>query len=187
LRPLPGDVKKTEDGRSGRSRMVLERSQGGRVDKEPRNPFHGIVDAISEWNRMREVGMGRTGYEGRQEYEPRTHATAWVPTTDVFARGDDLVIRVSLSGVYPEDVDITLSGGVLTVSGERTSELDEEEVSFYVRERYYGAFRRSITVPAGTDEDDISADYENGLLEITVRGGAAAAEPRRIEIRAKSS
>ncbi len=153
--------------------------------EQHRNPFHGIVDAISEWNRMREVGMGRIGYEARQEDRPRTQANAWVPTTDVFARGDDLVIRVSLSGVYPEDVDVTLSNGVLTVSGERRSELGEDEVSFYVRERYYGAFRRSITLPAGVDESDISADYNNGLLEITVRGGAGAPPPRRIEIRSK--
>jgi HSP20 family protein len=166
--------------------MIPRGSQGGRVAEEHRNPFHGIVDAISEWNRMREVGMGRVGYEARQEDRPRTQANAWVPTTDVFAKGEDLVIRVSLSGVYPEDVDITLSNGVLTVSGERRSELDEDEVSFYVRERYYGAFRRSITLPAGIDEDDISADYDNGLLEIVVRDAAAAAEPRRIEIRAKS-
>ncbi len=157
------------------------------MDNERRNPFHGFVDAISEWNRMREVGMGRIGHEARQEDRPRTHATAWVPTTDVFAKGDDLVIRVSLSGVYPEDVNVTLSNGVLTISGERRSEPEEEEVSFYVRERYYGAFRRSLTLPAGVDEDDISADYENGLLEIVVRGAAAAAEPRRIEIRVKSS
>ena len=158
------------------------------MDKEQGNPFHGIMDAMSEWNRMREVGMGRIGYEARQENLPRSQANAWVPTTDVFARGDDLVIRVSLSGVYPEDVDITLSNGVLTVSGERTSELDEEEVTFYVRERYCGAFRRSLTLPAGVDDSDMSADYENGLLEIVVRGAAsAAAEPRRIEIRAKSS
>jgi HSP20 family protein len=165
--------------------MIPRGSQGGRVAEEHRNPFHGIVDAISEWNRMREVGMGRIGYEARQEDRPRTQANAWVPTTDVFAKGEDLVIRVSLSGVYPEDVDITLSNGVLTVSGERRSELDEDEVSFYVRERYYGAFRRSITLPAGIDEDDIRADYDNGLLEIVVRDAAAAEEPRRIEIRVK--
>ena len=136
---------------------------------------------------MRELGSGRIGSETEHEARQRTHATAWVPSTDIFAKGEDLVIRVSLSGVYPEEVEITFTNGVLTVSGERRSELDEEEAHFYVRERYYGAFRRSITLPAGTDEDDISADYENGLLEITVRGGAAAAEPRRIEIRAKSS
>jgi HSP20 family protein len=135
---------------------------------------------------MREVGMGRIGYEAWQEDRPRTQANARVPTTDVFATGDDLVIRVSLSGVHPEDVDVTLSNGALTVSGERRSELDEEEVSFYVRERYYGAFRRTLTLPTGVDQDDISADYENGLLEIVVRG-AAAAEPRRIEIMSKSN
>ena len=157
------------------------------MDKEQSNPFHGFVDAISEWNRMREVGSGRVGSETRQEDRQRTHATAWVPSTDIFARGEDLVIRVSLSGVYPEDVEITFSNGVLTVSGERRSELDEGEVTFYVRERYYGAFRRSVTLPAGVDEDDISADFENGLVAITVRGGAAAAEPpRRIEIKNRS-
>src|SRR3712207_8348532 len=128
---------------------------------------------------MRVVGSGRAGYETGHEDRLRTQATAWVPSTDIFARGQDLVIRVSLSGVYPEDVDITLSNDVLTVSGERRSDLEEEDVSFYVRERYYGAFRRSVTLLAGIDEDDISADFENGLLEIVVRGGAAAPEPRR--------
>jgi HSP20 family protein len=89
--------------------------------------------------------------------------------------------------VHPEDVDVTLSNGALTVSGERRSGLDEDEVSFYLRERYYGAFRRSLTLTTGIDQEDISADYENGLLEIVVRDAATAAEPRRIEIRSKSS
>ena len=157
------------------------------MGKERRDPFHGIIDAISEWNRMREVGSGRISPETRREDRPRDYATAWVPTTDIFAKGRDLVIRVSLSGVYREDVSITLSDNVLTVSGERRSELDEGEVYFYVRERYYGAFRRTITLPTGITEGDISADYENGLLEITVQGGATAApEPRRIQIRDRS-
>ena len=157
------------------------------MDRERRNPFHGIVDAISEWNRMRELGSGRIGSETGQETQRRTHATAWVPSIDMFAKGEDLVIRVSLSGVYTEDVEITFSNGVLTVSGERKSELDEKaETDFYVRERYYGAFRRSWTLPAGIGEDDISADFENGLLEITIRGGVAAAKPRRIEIGSRS-
>jgi HSP20 family protein len=159
------------------------------MDRERSDLFHGIVDSISEWNRMREVGSGRVGPETRQEDRQRTLATAWVPTTDIFAKGDDLVVRVSLSGVDREDVRITLSNSVLTVSGERRSELDEDDdVNFYVRERYYGAFRRSITLPAGINEDAISADFENGLLEVTVRGGATAApEPRRIQIRDRSS
>jgi HSP20 family protein len=64
---------------------------------------------------------------------------------------------------------------VLTASRERRSELDEEEVTFYVRKRYYGAFRRGVTLPASIDEGDISADFKNGLLKPTVQGGANAA------------
>jgi len=90
--------------------------------------------------------------------------------------------------VYPEDVEITLSNDVLTVSGERKSEQDPEEETFYVRERYYGVFRRSWALPAGIGEDDASANFENGLLEITIQGAAAAVDPpRRIEIRSRSS
>jgi HSP20 family protein len=157
------------------------------MDRERRNPFHGLVDSISEWNRMRELGSGRIGPDTGHEDRRRTHATAWVPATDVVARGRDLLIRVSLSGVSPEDVEITLSNDVLTVSGERRSDLDDQEGTFYVRERYYGVFRRSWTLSAGIGEDDVSADFENGLLEITVRGGAAATpEPRRIQIRRRA-
>jgi HSP20 family protein len=169
------------------NRKSGEPSKGEMMDRERRNPFHGLVDSISEWNRMRELGSGRIGPETGHEARPRTHATAWVPSTDVVARGRDLVIRVSLSGVYPEDVEITLSNDVLTVSGERRSELADEDETFYVRERYYGVFRRSWTLPAGIGDEDVSADFENGLLEITVQGGAAAVpEPKRIEIRRRA-
>lgn len=137
---------------------------------------------MSEMTRMRE--LGKTGYETGHEDRQRTHATAWVPSANIFTRrSSDLVIQISLSGVRREDVDITFAHGVLTIAGERMSEPDEEGVNFYVRELYYGAFRRSITLPEGVDESKISADFENGLVEITVRGGAvAAAEPSRIEI-----
>jgi HSP20 family protein len=147
-----------------------------------RNPFRGLIDHISEMNRAQERWL--TSPETGREDQRRTHITAWVPATDIFALGDDLVIRVSLSGVDREEVDITLSSGVLTVSGERRSELpDEAELAFHTRERYYGAFRRSITLPPGIDESHISATFEKGMLEITVQGGATAAPaPRHISI-----
>lgn len=154
------------------------------MDRTPNNPFRGIVDVMSEMTRMRE--LGKTGYETGHEDRQRTHATAWVPSANIFTRDSDLMIQISLSGVRREDVDITFSSGVLTISGERMSEPDEEDVNFYVRELYYGAFRRNITLPEGVDEDGISAEFENGLVEITVLDGAvAAAEPRRIEIGGK--
>ncbi len=145
-----------------------------------RSPFRGFVDHISEMNRTREHWM--TGDISREE-QRRNHATAWTPTTDIFARGDDLVIRSELAGVYEEDIDVTLSNGVLVISGERKGAPDEEEVNYYARERSYGRFRRTMTLPEDADESKIDATFEEGMLEIIVRGGAAAARPRRVQIR----
>jgi HSP20 family protein len=147
---------------------------------ERRDPFRGIVDSISEWNRMREYGM--YGPEPRQEERRRTHATAWIPTADVFARGDDLVLRYELAGVREEDIEITLTGGVLTVSGERKSDLNEEEEHFYTRERSYGYFRRSVNLPEGVDGSKINASFDDGMLELIITGGAVHPEPERIRI-----
>ena len=141
-----------------------------------RNPFRGLMDTMSEMARMREYAEGGGGEEGR-----RTHATAWVPTTDIFAVGDDLVIRCELAGVERDDVEISLSGGALTIDGERKGEPEASE--YYARERYYGHFRRRMKLPEGIDASKISASFENGLLEVTVRGGVDRSEPERIEIR----
>ena len=147
-----------------------------------RNPFRGLIDHMSEMTRMREYAEG--GGQA-QEDQRRTHATAWVPTTDIFARGNDLVIRCELAGVYQNDIDITLANGVLSVSGERRSELEGEEVEFYTRERSFGNFRRTINLPVGVSESNMSAEFVNGLLEITIQGGANLPEPRRVRIRSQ--
>lgn len=155
------------------------------MGKARKNPFRGFVDTISEMNRMKERWM--TGYEGGEEGRWRTHATAWVPSTDIFARAGDLIIRTELAGVSREDVDITLSGGVLTISGERKGEPSEGDVSYYVHESFYGAFRRSMTLPEGIDGSKVSASFDNGMLEVTVKGGASAAEPEKIQVEERTS
>ena len=146
-----------------------------------KNPFRGFLDHISEVNRMRERWM--TGYEAGQADQQRTHATAWAPTTDIFVRGEDLVIRCELAGVRQEDIDIEFFDGTLVISGERRSDLSEEEVSFYTRERSYGHFRRSMSLPEGIDQSRIDASFKDGMLEITIQGGATAEPaPHRIRI-----
>jgi HSP20 family protein len=142
---------------------------------------------MSEMSRMREM-VTDPGFETGQEDQRRTHANAWIPPTDIFAREGNLVIRCELAGVRREDVEITLSDGVLNILGERRSELNEEEVTFYTRERSYGTFRRSMSLPEGVNEDEIDATFEDCVLEISIRRGAAAVpEPRRIQIRDRSS
>src|SRR4028118_2076367 len=158
-----------------------------------RNPFRGLVDTMSEMARMREYAEGGGG----QEDQRRTHATAWVPTTDIFAEGDDLKIRCELAGVGQEDVEISFSDGALTIDGERTGA--PETTDFYARERSYGRFSggraprragaraagrfgRRLKLPHGIDRGAISASFENGLLEVTVKGGVDRHEPERIQI-----
>jgi HSP20 family protein len=139
--------------------------------------FHGLFDTVAEMNRMRE--FWRAGTEPPQE--GRTHATAWIPRMDIFASGDDLVIRCELAGVTRDDVDLSFDQNALTIFGERTGAPAESD-TFYVRERHYGAFRRTVNLPEGTDRSRISAALEDGLLEIVVAGGAIRREPEHIEI-----
>jgi HSP20 family protein len=154
--------------------------------EEPHHPFRGVTDLFSELSRMRDIGTH--GRERIHEDKQRTHASAWVPTTDIVAQGDDLVIRVELAGVAPGDVHLAFSHGILTVSGSRKTELkDEDPANYYVRERCYGEFRRSITLPESTDAGAITAEFENGLVEIVVRGGASETAGTRIEVKDRST
>ena len=141
--------------------------------------FHGLFDTVAELNRMRE--FWRAGVDPPQEQ--RTHATAWIPKMDIFARGDDLMIRCELAGVPRDEVDIALEHDTLTIFGERTGAPDEEDTTYYVRERHYGAFRRTINLPEGTARSSVTASLQDGLLELTVVGGCAVRrEPQRIDI-----
>jgi HSP20 family protein len=148
-----------------------------------RNPFEGVTDFVSELSRLRSLGV-HGAQEPSGDNPERTHASAWVPSTDILATGDDLVIRIDLAGVDPADVDLRFSHGVLTVSGARRAPEDDDgaESAFLVRERYHGEFRRAITLPEGTTPDHISAEFEDGLVTVTVRGGATDDETSRIEL-----
>src|SRR5919108_3364746 len=146
---------------------------------EKRRPFRELYDHFAEMQRMREYAL----HPGDAGGEPRGHEVAWVPTTDIFASDEDLVIRCELAGVEPDDVEISLSRGVLLIWGDREPAPDQSgEVSYYVHERRFGAFRRHITMPERVTEDDLHASLENGLLEIVVAGGATADEGERIQV-----
>jgi HSP20 family protein len=159
---------------------MAEREQETNMGQPRQQRFHGLFDTVAEMGRIRE--FWRAGVDPPQE--GRTHATAWIPRLDIFARGDDLVIRCELAGVSREDVDISFHQDTLTIFGERTGAPDEE-TTYYVRERHYGTFRRTINLPEGTERSSVTASLEDGLLEIIVVGGCVARrEPEHIEIQA---
>ncbi len=146
-----------------------------------RNPLRGLAGMLSDMERMRNLGMSgpERGYEARE----RTHADAWSPAGDLFCLGSDLVIRLELPGVPMADIDLTFSDSVLSVSGERETESDEE-VTYWQRERSYGAFRRLFTLPERVTGDQIAAVAHDGVLTVTVQGACtpSGAQPHRIPI-----
>src|SRR3990170_3011790 len=165
-----------------------EGPKGGREEKEvvamALSPFRGrgFYDMESEMNRMFDEmfgGLARVG--GRQQ---GAQPMQWAPALDVLHEDGDVVVRAELPGVKQENLDITLHRGVLTISGERKAEENREGSGFYVRERRYGSFRRSMTLPQGVDENSIHARFDGGVLEVRVAGAAAVQEPKRIQIEA---
>ena len=152
------------------------------------SPFRGrrgFYDPVSEMNRVFDNMLG--GLMRRSGGQQWAEVAEWAPAIDVVTENGDLVIKAELPGVKQEDVDITLQDNVLTVSGQRKAEQEEERGGYYVRERRYGSFSRSLTVPEGVDESKIHARYENGVLEVTVEGAAQVQEPKRIQIEGSGS
>jgi HSP20 family protein len=146
-----------------------------------RMPFRGLVDTFAELNRIHE--SWRHAGPGEGDREVRQHSSSWVPTTDIFARGDDVVIRCELAGVDRSDVELSYTTGTLVIWGERgDAPHRDDDVEYYVRERRYGPFSRTINFPEGIDTSRIGATFEDGLLEITVRGAAAGQEVEEIPI-----
>lgn len=108
-----------------------------------------------------------------------------MPPLDVLAKGDNMVIRMEIPGIEVEDLDISLGEGAINIAGERREEKEVKEGDYYRRERSYGHFERSLPVPEGITEEDISATYEDGILEITIKGAAETTPVKRIEVKAK--
>lgn len=96
-----------------------------------------------------------------------------------FTEDDRYVMRAELPGMTPENIDVIISDGVLTVQAERT----EKDVTKDHSEIRYGAMSRSVTLPPGADEDDVEADYTDGMLTVSVGLGAEKAEAKHVEIK----
>ena len=108
---------------------------------------------------------------------------AWQPAVDVFENRDSVKIVAELPGVNPEDVKLTLENSLLTIRGEKKQEAEERNERVHRYERSYGVFERSFLIPTTVDGENISAEYRNGILTVTVPK-AERARPREIPIHA---
>lgn len=95
-------------------------------------------------------------------------AVGAMPKIDIKDKKDSIVVKAELPGMSEEDVEIEISDGVMTISGQKGAEKEEEEEGFYYKESHSGAFSRSFTLPADVKEEKAEAEMKNGILNITI-------------------
>ena len=103
------------------------------------------------------------------------------PNVEVSETDADIVVRADLPGMEAKDVDVSLSGDVLTIKGERKEEKEEKEKAYHYKEMRYGSFSRSVRLPATVDVEKISAECKKGVLRITL-GKSEVAKSKKIAI-----
>jgi HSP20 family protein len=108
--------------------------------------------------------------------------TSWNPAVDIHETSNELRLDVELPGIREEDIQIEVENGMLSIRGEKSAERKEgEEGRYHLVERSYGSFFRSFQLPQGVDEKQIRANFNNGVLEVSIPK-AALPQPRRIQI-----
>jgi HSP20 family protein len=112
---------------------------------------------------------------------PRQGGDGGGPALDVYEEDDALVVEAHVSGFKPDDLDINVEQGVLTISGQTKAEQERKERNYLVREQRTGRFSRSLRLPATYDADACTARFEDGVLRLTFPKSEAA-KPRRIQI-----
>lgn len=149
------------EGTAG-SPFAMMRRMMDDMDRLFENFGFGRALAGSPWRTLDDLGdVSRSALASRGN-------TLWVPPLEVFERGDQLVVRADLPGLSKDDVDVEIENGVLTVSGERRQDFEDNREGLYRSERSYGTFARSIALPEGVNEEQCDATFRDGVLEITL-------------------
>jgi len=107
-----------------------------------------------------------------------------MPAIDMYQTDDEVVVKAALPGLKADDVQISVTGDLLTLRGEFKQENEKKDATYHIREHRYGSFERSIMLPTDVQTDKAKADFENGVLTITLPK-AEAVKPKTITIKAK--
>jgi len=126
-------------------------------------PAREMMTLQDRINRFFDDSFSRPGYS-----DDSVTLSTWHPMVDIYDDSDKIVIKAELPGIDKKDIAIDLKDRVLTLKGERSADNEEKEDRYYRRERTYGKFERSFTLPTGLNPDKIKADYQDGVLKIEV-------------------
>ena len=136
-------------------------------------PFRGATTLQEQINRIFGEGVGNTGVE--------SNLTPWAPAVDIYETENELVVKADLPDVNPQNLDIRVENNILTIRGERKFESKVNEDSYLRIERAYGSFSRSFSLANSVKTDAIKADYQNGVLTLSLPKREEA-KPKQIKV-----
>jgi HSP20 family protein len=147
-----------------------------------------MANELMEWRPFREISRLRREMDrlwddyfgsGRRGLQPLEFA----PAVDIKETDTEIVVTAEVPGMDAKDINISVTGEVLTIKGEKKSEREEKEENFHLIERSHGSFSRSLVLPAAVDLDKIEAKYDKGVLTVTCPKKEEV-KPKSIEIKA---
>jgi HSP20 family protein len=146
--------------------------------------------AITRWDPFRELAtiqdrMNRL-FQDSYGQDQELATSAFAPPVDVYEDEHNIVLKVEVPGIDEKDIDIRLENNTLVVRGERKFEQEEKQENFQRVERRYGTFVRTFTLPNTVNSENVKADYEKGVLRITLEKKAEA-KPKQIKVNVGSS
>ena len=143
------------------------------------DPFREFTTLQDRMNRLFQDSFS----PGRDE---ALSTSSFAPAVDVYEDEHKITLKIEVPGIDEKDIDIRVENNVLTVTGERKFEKEEKEENYRRVERHYGSFTRSFTLPNTVDAENISADYDRGVLKVQL-AKKAEAKPKQIKVNLGSS
>ena len=149
------------------------------------------MSSLMRWDPFRDTLSLRNAMDRLFEDSFVTPHFGWIAPTsaagmalDVYETKDQVVIKAALPGVKPEETEVTITGDTLTIRGESKEEKEVKEENYIRKERHFGSFARSVTLPAGLEADKAEATFENGVLTLKIPKSEQV-KPKSIKVKAK--
>ena len=150
---------------------IIRRDQPREMSREGRtswDPFD-LMREMLRWDPFRDV-------------ETVARPGTWVPAFEVKETGDAFIFKADVPGLKEEDLEVSLTGNRLSVSGKRDDERKDENERYFAYERNYGSFTRTFTLPDGVDAEHVGAELKDGVLTLTLPKRPEV-QPKRIQLK----
>lgn len=134
-----------------------------KAEMVPWRPFSELEEMERRFDRL-----FREPFRFPPFFERLPGGTDWMPNIDIFEKGNKVIVKADLPGMKQEDIDVSIIGDTLRINGEKKTESEVKEKDYYRSERAYGSFFRTIPLPFAADPSSVVANYDDGVLEVTI-------------------